>query len=130
MATKNKVFWITNLSNRNVTLSDLYISVPAGTSINLLDNRHYQFTLDQLLKSAKEGSIFKKRDKIVVRKVPPQVFDKQAISVYREAAIPSRSPSIYEIKHENYEELNIADDELIEGSKLNVDNLPPSNNGK
>ena len=125
-----KTFWITNISSRNVTLSDLYISVPAGTSLNLLDNKHYSFTTTQLIQSAENGSLFKKRDKIIVRKVPPAPTDRQAISIYREGAIPSRGASIYEIKQENYEELNISDEQLVEGSKLNIDTTPPSNKGK
>jgi leucyl-tRNA synthetase len=57
-------FWITNVSNMNVSLSDLGITVPAGRSWNLLDSKHFKFTLEQLEKSNTSGSIFKKRDKI------------------------------------------------------------------
>lgn len=118
--TELKTFWITNFSNRNVTLSDLYISVPAMSSVNLLDRKHYSFTEEQVRKSAESGSIFKKRDKIAVRKVPPQMIPRAKIAIDPHAIIPSRTVSIYEIKQEHYEELNVGEDEdvLIEGQKL------------
>ena len=118
-----KTFWITNFSNRNVTLSDLYISVPAKSSINLLDKKHYHFTEEQVVKSAAEGSLFKKRDKISIRKVPPLFTKKNQISIHQGAVIPSRSASIYEIKQENYEELNISDDENLDDKFLSQDKV-------
>ena len=125
-----KTFWITNVSGRNVTLSDLYISVPAQSSVNLLDKKHYNFTEEQLRKSQASGSIFKKRDKISVRRVPPQMIPKSIIEVDPSAVLPVRTLSIYEITYENYEELNVTDDALIEGSKLETENSPPINNNQ
>ena len=108
-----KTFWITNISNRNVTLADLNISVPRRSSINLLDARHYHFTEEQLEKSAKSGSIFKKSDKIKKRVVPPPIDDKKIIMVDNKAILPPRSTSIYEIKQEHHQELDVFDNELI-----------------
>src|ERR1019366_1500977 len=105
--------WITNISNRNVSLSDLNISVPAGCSINLLDKKHYKFTEEQVNKSAENGSIFKKRDKIFVRKVPPQMIPRAKIEMFPDI-IPPRTTSIYEIKQENYEELNVSEESLVD----------------
>lgn len=114
-----KTFWVTNFSNRNVTLSDLYISVGAGTSVNLLDKKHYSLTEEQLLKSQISGSLFKKQHLVAVRKVPPQMLKKSDITYDPHAVLPQRTVSIYEIKQQNYEELNISDEELIAGDNIN-----------
>lgn len=115
-----KEFWITNLSNRNVTLADLNISVPARSSVNLLDDRHYSFTEIQLKVSAENGSIYNKRDKIIVRKVAPKIVKPKALPYYQDVP-PARSTSIFEIKQENYEELNVDEasevDAILDGSK-------------
>lgn len=119
-----KTFWITNFSNRNVTLSDLYISVPAMSSVNLLDKKHYSFTEEQLIKSHESGSIFKKKSMISKRLVPPQMIPKYKIQMDPHSVLPMRSNSIYEIKLTNYEELNVNDESLIEGDKL-ASAIPP-----
>ena len=107
-----KTFWITNFSNRNVTLSDLYISIMAGSSVNLLDKKHYSFTEEQLEKSLSSGSLFIKRHLIAKRKIPPQMIPKAEITINPYAILPTRSSSIYEIKHQNYEELNVGEEFL------------------
>lgn len=109
-----KTFWVTNISNRNVTLSDLYISVPAMASVNLLDSRHYSFTEEQLVKSAESGSLFVKKDKVVVRKVPPMMIPKRLIEIDPNAVIPTRSHSGHEIQEQHYEELQVGDETLLD----------------
>jgi hypothetical protein len=110
--TKDKQsFWITNISNRNVSLADLNLTVKAFSSVNLLDKKHYDYNLEQLNTSATKGSIFKKKDKIVVRQVAPEVI-KMNVPFLKETYIPSRERSTYVIKEENYEELNISDEEF------------------
>jgi hypothetical protein len=113
-----KAFWVSNISNRNVTLADLYISVPARASVNLLDARHYGFTEEQLRKSAESGSLFVKRDKVVVRKVPPMMIPKRTIEADPNAVIPTRSHSTYEIKQEHYEELEVGDESLLDDGPI------------
>jgi hypothetical protein len=110
---EEKVFWVTNISPRNVTLSDLYISVPAMASVNLLDQRHYHFTEDQLLASQKSGSLFRKRHLLAVRKVPPQMIPMAQIVADPNAVIPTRTISTYEIKQQYYEELDIKDEDNL-----------------
>lgn len=115
---KNQVnFWVTNFSSKNVSLADLNLTIRAFTSVNLLDIKHYQYTLAQLQKSAESGSIFNKRDKLTVREVAPEMI-KSSISFIRETVIPSRNRSVYSIKEENYEELNVSDEEF---AKENAD---------
>lgn len=109
---KNKEsFWVTNISNRNISLSDLNLTIKSFTSVNLLDNKHYYFSKDQLMKSATEGSLFKKRDKLFVRKVAPEI-NKQQTPFNRDNVMPSRERSIYTIKEEDYEELHLSDTEF------------------
>lgn len=104
-----KSFWLTNISDRNVSLADLNLTVKAFSSVNLLDSRHYSFTKEQLLESVAKGSIYKKRDKLFVRKAEPQHIVMN-IPFKQDAYIPSRERSLYNIKEEKYEELNISDE--------------------
>lgn len=120
-----KTFWVTNISKMNVSLADLDLTIKAYTSVNLLDNKHYQYTLDQLIKSVETGSIFKKRDRIVVRKVAPEVL-RSNLPMNRETFIPSRERSLFVIKHENYEELNVSDEQFASETAdlVEMDNKP------
>jgi hypothetical protein len=106
-----QVFWITNISNRNVSLTDLNLTVKAFSSVNLLDNKHYEYSLEQLQKSANNGSLSKKRDKVVVRQLAPQIIKKNT-SFDHESAIPTRERSLYSIKEEHYEELAVSDEDF------------------
>jgi len=108
-----QTFWVTNISNRNVSLADLNLTIKAYSSVNLLDKKHYQYTSEQLAKSVESGSIFKKSDKLVVRKVAPKVF-KYNVPFASETFIPSRERSTLAIKEEYYEELNVSDEEFAE----------------
>jgi hypothetical protein len=66
-------FWITNISReRDISLRDLGLTIRKGESRNLLDSKHYNYSLDQLEKSASSGSIFAKSTYIKVRNVPPR----------------------------------------------------------
>ena len=98
-------YWVTNICNRNVSLADLNLTIKAFTSVNLLDSKHYYYTLEQLEKSKKSGSIFKKRDKIKVREIAPEII-KMVMPYIHNAIIPSRQRSIYEISEQKYEELD------------------------
>jgi hypothetical protein len=112
-----RAFWLTNISNRNVSLADLNLTIKAFSSVNLLDNRHYSYSLEELNNSVKAGSIAKKRDKIVVRQVAPKLI-KNNIVLNHDTFIPSRERSTYSIKEEHYEELNISDEDF---AKENAD---------
>jgi len=115
-----KEFWITNMSKMNVSLADLNLTVKSFSSINLLDNKHYDYTLEELEKSAKNGSIFKKNKFIVVRKVAPTnisnnnmavistMYDKES-NMWSENGtyLPGRGKSILKIDHVDYEELYV-----------------------
>lgn len=104
-----KSFWLTNISDKNVSLADLDLTIKAFSSVNVLDKRHYSFTLEQLQESVAKGSIYKKRDKIFVRKVEPENIVVN-IPFSHETYIPTRQRSLYSIKEEKYDELNITDE--------------------
>jgi hypothetical protein len=104
-----KTFWLTNISDRNVSLADLNLTIKAFSSVNLLDKKHYSYTEEQLLDSVAKGSVFKKRNKIVVRNNPP----KQTVMnlpYVQETYIPTRQRSLLNIKDEKYEELSVSDE--------------------
>jgi hypothetical protein len=108
MAKEVPAFWVTNMCNRNVTLADLAVTIPAFRSVNLLDSKHYKYTLDQLQKSQKNGSLFAKRALIAVRQIAPTVI-KDDTPLLVETYIHTRERSILEIKEQHYEELDVSD---------------------
>ena len=108
-------FWLTNISNRNVSLTDLNLTIKAYSSINLLDKKHYQYTSEQLENSSRSGSIFKKSNKLAVRKVAPKVIQPN-MPFDMETYIPSRERSLYNIKEEKYEELTLSDEDFAKES--------------
>lgn len=111
-------FWVTNISKRNVSLTDLNYDIPALSSVNLLDSRHHYFTRAQLEASATSGSLFKKSDKIKIRKVPPQKARPVLVPFDRETVMEDRSRSAVKVEHIQYDELKISDDEF---AKENAD---------
>jgi hypothetical protein len=117
---KKNTFWLTNLCNRNVSLYDLNLTIKAFSSINLMDKRHYNYSLEELEKSAASGSIFKKRKMLSVRKVEPTVI-KMNIPMVEEVYIPSRERSVFEIKEENYEELLVSDEDFANQNAEMID---------
>jgi len=94
----------------DVSLYDLNLTIRAFTSINLL-NGHYNLTLEQLNKSVESGSIFKKRNKIVKRSVPPTLIKFNVVDI-TENNIPKKARSVLEIKQEKYEELSMSDEDF------------------
>jgi hypothetical protein len=108
--------WITNLSKNIVSLGDLAIHMQPFCSINLLDKRHYKLSIEQIMNSVENGSICAKRDKIIIREIPPPEAPKQFIpqdynAVYPVQEVRKRwSPPIETNK---YEELEISDEEYL-----------------
>lgn len=104
-------FWVTNISSMNVSLTDLNLTIKAFVSVNLLDSRHYKYSLSELQLSAASGSIYKKRDKLVIRKNAPDIMTPN-VAINKDSIIPGREHSILAIKEEYYEELKISDEEF------------------
>ena len=113
-------FWVTNTSNCDVSLGDLYLTIKSYKSVNLLDSKHYHYSWEQIYKSFSSGSIFKKRNKIVARKNPPHIA-KKTLVLDRNSVLPSREKSIFEIKQENYEELSLSDEQFAAENAEDID---------
>ncbi len=103
-------FWVTNVSNRNVSLTDLALTIRAFTTVNLLDSRHYTYTQEQLEKSHASGSLYLKRRMIRKRQVAPPPDVKEKLPLMENAIIPTRERSILDIKEEQYAELDLSDE--------------------
>jgi hypothetical protein len=107
-------FWITNISQNNVSIGDLGLHIYAMRSINLLDARHYSLTLEQIQKSAESGSLFQKRDKVVIRKVIPEAASEISPPIQTDAMFPTRQRSLVDVEKITYEELDIKDEDFAE----------------
>lgn len=53
-------FWVTNISKKNVCLSDLALTIPSRQSYDLL-SKGFSYTKEQLEESAINGSLWHKR---------------------------------------------------------------------
>ena len=114
-------YWITNITylngkkNRmNILLADLQIMIRSGESKNLLDKKHFSYTLDQINKSAESGSLYKKRDKIKIRKVAPKVIVVPGVYLVDMPNFIKPLRSQVEIIEPKYEELEISAEEMID----------------
>jgi len=110
-------FWISNVSERNVCLGDLRLTIPARKHMNLLDSRHFHFTWEQLQKSSESGSLYTKRSMVKVRKVPPPLpAVKSGLHVSTAPLFLTEHPELSQvvIREEHYEELQISDEEFAE----------------
>lgn len=102
-------FFVINVSDRNVCLSDLALTIPAGRCYDLL-NDNFSFTIEQLKASLKDGSLHKKRDKIKIGKGRPQVAapEQRELSEY---PIITRSRSAVKVEEPVFDDLIISDDD-------------------
>ncbi len=110
-SSSKRSFWVTNISPRNVTLADLALNIRAFSSVNLLDERHYKYTMEQLVKSKESGSLFKKSNLVVVRDVPPPDPEKNRTQIVYGSIIPDRTRSLFNIDEQEYEELRVSDED-------------------
>lgn len=108
---QKQTFWVTNMSPVNVTLTDLALNIKAFSTVNLLDKKHYNYTLEQLIKSKESGSLYKKQNKISVRMVAPLIKNKEEIPIVRNTFVPTRSRSVLEIDTKTYKELEISEED-------------------
>lgn len=110
-------FWVTNITKADVSLGDLRVKVPKLSSINLLDSKHYNYNLEQLLKSAESGSLFKRRDKIKIRQVAPDnKFQPGKYDISSKMiTIPFRKKWSQQVIHEEtYEELDVSTHDIVD----------------
>lgn len=109
-----KDYWVTNISKMNVSLADLNLTIKAMSSVNLLDKKHYSYTYEQLELSRTQGSMAKKKDKIVPREIPPEIKKKSGPIFIKDAMIPPREKSTFDVKQIQYEELNLTDEQFAD----------------
>lgn len=107
-------YWVANISPRNVTLADLALNIKAFGIVNLLNKKHYNYTFEQLEKSRISGSIFKKSNMIKVRNSSPPIIEKKTISISKDATMPSRAKSIFQINEVEYDELKVAENKEMQ----------------
>ena len=113
---KEAEFWVSNISDLNVCLRDLCMTVKARANINLLDSRHYHFTPERLELSAKSGSLYAKRHLLKVRQVPPDELIKPGLYVSKEPLFLVNNPLLSKlvIEEPEYEELDISEEQFID----------------
>jgi hypothetical protein len=71
-----------------MSISDLRVTVRAGKSVNLLDDKHYKLKYEDIVKSAVSGSLFTKRDTLKVSDKPPVI---PVMPGKQEAVLPFQS---------------------------------------
>ena len=111
---KENEFWVSNISDRNVSLRDLAITIPSRKNVNLLDSKHYSYTLEQLELSAQSGSLKSKSNKLKVRKVAPEILvipGPQLSTMPRFIAQNTARTGIV-VEEIKYEELQISDEAM------------------
>lgn len=111
-----------NISNRDVSLSDLNLTIRAKRTINLLDSKHYSFTFEQLQKSLESGSLFKKRH--ILKFLNKKIEIPKLLSEKKDIIFPTKHRSTvvvnyYEYKEEeNNDDLKIAEEIAEQNAKL------------
>ncbi len=113
---KEEEFWATNISNMNVSLRDLGLTIPSNKSCNLLNSKHYSFNKEQLELSAASGSLFAKRDKILVRQTAPETPITPGIQVSKLPRFIAKNLARTKIVVEDvvYPELCVSDEEMAD----------------
>lgn len=102
-------FWANNFSKMNVSLSDLNVTIPAKKSVNLLK----YFPLEKLEESKKTGSLFRKKDKIVISYQEPIINSKENIKLY-DGVILKPLRSVVKTDETPVEDLLFSDEQFAE----------------
>lgn len=102
-------FFVINISDRNVCLSDLALTIPAGRCYDLL-NDNFSFSIEQLRTSMESGSLYKKRDKIKIGKGRPKTIEAEKHKV-SEYPIVTRNHSAVKVGEPVFEDLAVSDDD-------------------
>lgn len=117
----NEELWVTNISGtQDLSISDLRITIRHGSSINLLATNKrgkflYNFTKQDIEKSLKDGSLFKKSNLLKVRRISPIVLNHR-IDVANSGGRPSSrlNRKATEIETFEYPDLDFEEDESVE----------------
>jgi len=103
--------WITNITNRDILIGDLGARVPAKKTIDLLDNYHSIYTLDQIKKSKETGSLAArlKAKQIIIRDTEPVINNAERTISISNTSFPNRNRSIVKNEERIFKELEIDD---------------------
>ena len=107
-------FWVINISDRNVCLSDLALTIGTRKAMNLLDKKHHTYTYEELKISMQSGSIFKKRHIIKIGKGPPEQPDKKYELSTRPIQIRKRSIVNVNETEPDYDEMIWSDEQYAD----------------
>lgn len=116
MKNNQKQFWVSNISNKNVCLADLALTIPARRHMNLLDSDHFTYTEEQLEKSKQSGSLFKKGRLIRIREVAPVEQAVKAGMYVSKLPIVLRQKlkSTFIAEETKYEELEVSEEKFAD----------------
>lgn len=110
-------FWVINISRMNVSLADLNITIPRKARMNLLK---YNYTLKELEESRESGSIYRKRDKILVSYQEPIFINELSKKEISETPIKKQLRSVVKQESGKDENLLFSDEQFAE-SMLDID---------
>ena len=109
--------WIVNLTNTHLSLTDVRVTLPPYSTMDILDYRHSSLTVQEVEKSLESGSLFTAQDKkrIRIRQSQPQALPEKTIEL-SQVSFPNKYRSSVVIEEKHYEELDlfINDEEFAE----------------
>jgi len=104
---KKKEFWVTNVRrDKDISIGDLRVTIRAGKSVNLLDDKHYHYTEEQLMKSLESGSIKLKSRWIKVNFFAPQHRVKPGLAVAKTMRFAPKPRSMVDVEYKQYDEID------------------------
>jgi len=99
--------WLINISKKKIVLGDLGFTLQPRQTIDILDDKHSNYTVEEVEKSINGGSISKRLNReIYIRMVPPPKQQARKLQVSK-TSFPYKQRTIVEIEEPNYEELNL-----------------------
>ena len=118
------------MTKRLISLGDLGVLLQPYQAVNLLDRKNYPNITEGLITiSLKAGALYRVRDWVRERKIPPAIKDLKGpakIGV-SEQDYPSKIRSLLEHKEFNYDEMQVSDEEY---AKENADSAEMDDSGK
>jgi len=116
-----KEFWVTNVCrHKDISIDDLRVTIRIGQSKNLLDSRHFSFTIEQLENSLLNGSLFKKSHLLKVRKVAPKKIIEPKVYLSKDIRISLPKFNI-KIEEPVFEDLDLFDEDPEKFAAENAD---------
>ncbi len=115
---KEDGFWVKNLTNRKVVISDLCWAIQPYSTVNLLDPRHSRLTVARIEKSLKEGSLLRREKAGILKiiesapKAMPVIKSEETITTttnkvinVNKVSFPFKNKSLVQLEEKKFEEL-------------------------